>query len=73
MGGTEVFVASIGTEHAPRGYWRPSPPAFLGAEISNAIVRIFALFTGDSDTSLVRRLAGALPLARGHAPLPCVA
>jgi O-antigen/teichoic acid export membrane protein len=57
-------VAAIGSEHAPRSYWRPSPPAFLGAEISNAIVRIFALFTGDSDTSLVRRLAGAAFLIR---------
>jgi O-antigen/teichoic acid export membrane protein len=57
-------VASIGTEHAPRSYWRPSPPAFLGAEIGNAVARVYALFTGDSDTSLVRRLAGAAFLIR---------
>jgi len=57
-------VASIGTEHAPRSYWRPSPPAFLGAEISKAVVRVFALFAGDTDTSLLRRLAGAAFLIR---------
>jgi O-antigen/teichoic acid export membrane protein len=69
-------VASIGTEHAPRWHWRPfwrgslrgpwrlAPPAFLGADINNAIARACALFTGDSDTSLVRRLAGAAFLIR---------
>ena len=57
-------MASIGTEHAPRSYWRPWPPAFFGADISNAIARVCALFAGDTDTSLLRRLAGAAFLIR---------
>jgi O-antigen/teichoic acid export membrane protein len=64
LDGAEVFVASIGSEHAPRSDWRPSPPAFLGADIGNAVARLYALFAGDSDTSLVRRLAGAAFLIR---------
>lgn len=57
-------MASIGSEHAPRWYWRSSPPAFLGREINSAIARVYALFAGDSDTSLVHRLAGAAFLIR---------
>ncbi len=57
-------MASIGSEHAPRSNWRPFPPAFLGADIGNAATRVYALFAGDTDTSLLRRLAGAAFLIR---------
>jgi O-antigen/teichoic acid export membrane protein len=65
-------VASIGSEHAPRSScrpfwyapWRPHALPFLGADINNAIARAYALFSDGSDSSLVRRLAGAAFLIR---------
>jgi len=65
-------VASIGSEHAPASYRRPSwrIPSRLsscipwGKEISTAIARGYALFADGSDSSLVRRLAGAAFLIR---------
>ena len=48
-------MASFGSEHAPRCQWLSSWPA----DVSGAIARLRALFTGASDVSLVRRLAGA--------------
>jgi len=65
-------VASIGSEPAPRSHWRPSwriawlpsPPASLGADINRALERAYALFADGSDSSLVRRLAGAAFLIR---------
>ncbi|MDR3421118.1 MAG: oligosaccharide flippase family protein [Xanthobacteraceae bacterium] len=65
-------MASIGSEHAPRSSWRPFwrvswrpiAPAFLGADINNAIARVYALFADGSDSSLVRRLAGAAFIIR---------
>ncbi len=65
-------MASIGSEHAPRSHWRtpwvvpwrPSRPASWRANLNDAIARVFALFTDGSDSSLVRRLAGAAFLIR---------
>ena len=65
-------MASIGSEHAPASYRRPSwrIPSRLsscipwGKEISTAIARGYALFADGSDSSLVRRLAGAAFLIR---------
>jgi O-antigen/teichoic acid export membrane protein len=65
-------VASIGSEHAPRWYrppswrdlWRPLVPVSRHADIDDAIARVYALFADGSDSSLVRRLAGAAFLIR---------
>lgn len=65
-------MASIGSEHAPRSYrapplhvlWRPLVPASWHADIDDAIARVYALFADGSDSSLVRRLAGAAFLIR---------
>jgi O-antigen/teichoic acid export membrane protein len=54
-------VASIGS-HAPRSAWRLSVP--WGEQIQGAVARGFALFTDGSDSSLIRRLAGAAFLIR---------
>jgi O-antigen/teichoic acid export membrane protein len=58
-GGAEVFVASIGSEHGSRPVWRVPAGFPLGDEIDRAIARIYALFSDGSDSSMVRRLAGA--------------
>jgi O-antigen/teichoic acid export membrane protein len=65
-GGAEVVVASIGSEQAPRAHWRTSwsIPASWRAELGAAIARVYALFADGSDSSLVRRLAGAAFLIR---------
>ena len=73
-------MASIGSEHAPRPvwrsywrlssrfYWRSSwrlPSSFpWGEEINKAAARGYALFADGSDSSLVRRLAGAAFIIR---------
>jgi O-antigen/teichoic acid export membrane protein len=73
-------VASIGSEHASRPFWRASwhipwrgigcnvlrlPPSVpWSGEINGAVARTHALFTDGSDSSLVRRLAGAAFLIR---------
>jgi O-antigen/teichoic acid export membrane protein len=66
LGGAEVLVASFGSEHAPRWHWRTSwsiPPSWR-ADVGGAIARVRALFSDGSDSSLVRRLAGAAFLIR---------
>jgi O-antigen/teichoic acid export membrane protein len=58
-----LFVASIGSEQAPRtgrSLWRVLWPA----EIQSAIARVLALFGGGSELSLVRRLAGTAFILR---------
>jgi O-antigen/teichoic acid export membrane protein len=59
-------VASIGSEHAPRPQWRAffGIPASFRADLSGAIAAARALFADGSDSSLVRRLAGAAFLIR---------
>ena len=73
-------MASIGSEHASRPLWRASwhipwrgfgrnalrlPPSVpWSGEINGAVARTHALFTDGSDSSLVRRLAGAAFLIR---------
>ncbi len=65
-------MASLGSEHAPRSHWRtsfrlawrPSRPASWRANLNDAIGRLYALFADGSDSSLVRRLAGAAFLIR---------
>jgi O-antigen/teichoic acid export membrane protein len=53
-------VASIGSEQAPRSHWFSLWPADLGA----AAARVRALFAGASDSSTVRRHAGAAFIIR---------
>ncbi len=65
-------MASIGSEHAPRPDWRTpsgapgrvSRTASWRTNVNDAIARVLALFTDGSDSSLVRRLAGAAFLIR---------
>jgi len=65
-------VASVGSEHAPRSYGRESWRMHArlldsipgGARVGAAIARVHALFADGSDSSLVRRLAGAAFLIR---------
>jgi O-antigen/teichoic acid export membrane protein len=65
-------VASAGSEHAPRSYGRESWRMHArlldsipgGAHVGAAIARVHALFADGSDSSLVRRLAGAAFLIR---------
>jgi O-antigen/teichoic acid export membrane protein len=65
-------VASIGSEHAPRSFRRGSTRLLprlldslpLGERGRGAIERAYALFADGSDSSLVRRLAGAAFLIR---------
>jgi O-antigen/teichoic acid export membrane protein len=59
-------VASIGSEHAPRSGWRSSwsIPAGWRSDIVRAAASARALFADGSDSSLVRRLAGAAFLIR---------
>jgi O-antigen/teichoic acid export membrane protein len=52
-------VASIGSERAPRPTWRVPPGFPVSDEIRDAIARVHALFADGSDSSMVRRLAGA--------------
>jgi O-antigen/teichoic acid export membrane protein len=56
----EVFVASIGSEHASRSPWRDS----WRADLSSAVARLRALFDDGSDSSLARRLAGTAFMIR---------
>jgi O-antigen/teichoic acid export membrane protein len=53
-------VALIGSEQAPRSHWLSSWPADLGA----AAAGVRELFAGASDSSTVRRLAGAAFIIR---------
>ena len=62
-------MASIGSEHAPRSYWRASRIASWRAALGAATARAHALFADGSDSSLVRRLAGAAFLIRVAAAL----
>jgi O-antigen/teichoic acid export membrane protein len=66
-------VASIGSEHAPRSFrappplrvlWRSFVPAAWHRDIDQAGARVYALFADGSDSSVVRRLAGAAFLIR---------
>ena len=73
-------MASIGSEHAPRsvwrspwriasriywrGPWRLSSSTPWGEQISGAVARGYGAFTDGSDSSLVRRLAGAAFIIR---------
>ena len=59
-------MASIGSEHAPRSHWRSSwsIPASRRADLGGAIATVRALFFDGSDSSLVRRLAGAAFIIR---------
>ena len=65
-------MASISSDHAPGSYRRASRPTLarlidtlpLGARLRGAIDRAYALFADGSDSSLVRRLAGAAFLIR---------
>ena len=73
-------MASIGSEQAPRSVWRSSwrissrirwrsswrlsSSVPWGEEINGAVARGYALFTDGSDSSLVRRLAGAAFIIR---------
>jgi O-antigen/teichoic acid export membrane protein len=65
-------VAAVGSEHAPRSYGRESWRMHArlldsipgGAHVGDAIARVHALFADGSDSSLVRRLAGAAFLIR---------
>jgi O-antigen/teichoic acid export membrane protein len=65
-------VASIGSDHAPRPFWYASLRATsratrrlpFGAAADRAVERTLALFNDGSDSSLVRRLAGAAFLIR---------
>jgi O-antigen/teichoic acid export membrane protein len=59
-----LFVASIGSEHAPRSYWRMPTRLSWRADLSDTISRLRALFADGSDSSLARRLAGAAFLIR---------
>jgi O-antigen/teichoic acid export membrane protein len=69
-GGAEVAVASIDSEHAPRSPGRMPAAmsrAFVGvrrAALAGAVARLRALFADGSDSSLMRRLAGAAFLIR---------
>ena len=55
-------MALIGSEHAPR--WRSSRLAFWRAYPGGAIAAVHAFFFDGSDSSLVRRLAGAAFIIR---------
>ena len=65
-------MASVGSEHAPRPFWRTSLRATscaarrlpFGEAVDRGLGRALALFTDGSDSSLVRRLAGAAFLIR---------
>ena len=58
-------MASIGSEHAPRSYLARRAACLLGRRNQRrAIARARALFADDSDSSLLRRLAGAAFLIR---------
>jgi O-antigen/teichoic acid export membrane protein len=66
-------VASIGSEHALLSYGRESVPSHArrlldaipgGARLGGLIAQVHALFADGSDSSLVRRLAGAAFLIR---------
>jgi O-antigen/teichoic acid export membrane protein len=57
-------VASIGSEHVPRWYWRASWQFLGSADVNAAIARAYALFADGSDSSLIRRLAGAAFIIR---------
>ena len=57
-------MASIGSEHAPRSYWRMPTRLSWRADLSDTISRLRALFADGSDSSLARRLAGAAFLIR---------
>jgi O-antigen/teichoic acid export membrane protein len=57
-------VASIGSEQAPRSYWRLPSRLSWRADLSDTISRLRALFTDGSESSLARRLAGAAFLIR---------
>ena len=65
-------MASVRSEHAPRSYGRESLHVHarlidsipFGAQLRGAIERAYALFADGSDSSLVRRLAGAAFLIR---------
>ena len=65
-------MASVSSEHAPRSYGRESLHMHVrlfdsipfGAQLRGAIERAYALFADGSDSSLVRRLAGAAFLIR---------
>jgi len=66
------LVASIGSEQAPRPFWHASLRATsraarrlpFGIAVDRAVARALALFIDGSDSSLVRRLAGAAFLIR---------
>jgi O-antigen/teichoic acid export membrane protein len=57
-------VASIGSERASRPVWRISWSIPWGEGINSVIARVHELFADGSDSSLVRRLAGAAFLIR---------
>jgi O-antigen/teichoic acid export membrane protein len=61
MAGQRLFVASIGSEHAPRWRWRASS---WRAALGGSVARVHALFADGSESSLTRRLAGAAFLIR---------
>ena len=52
-------MASIGSEHAPRSYWRLPSRLSWSTDLAGTISRLRALFTDGSESSLARRLAGA--------------
>ena len=65
-------MASVSSEPAPRSYGRESLHMHarifdsipFGAHVGDAVERVYALFADGSDSSLVRRLAGAAFLIR---------
>ena len=65
-------MASVRSEHAPRSYGRESLHMHarlfdsipFGAQLRGAVERAYALFADGTDSSLVRRLAGAAFLIR---------
>jgi O-antigen/teichoic acid export membrane protein len=65
-------VASVSSEHAPhpyrRAFWHMRARLFdsmpFGPQVRGAVERVYALFADGSDSSLVRRLAGAAFLIR---------
>ena len=70
-------MVSLGSEQAPRPAWRRSLPTFSSAlalrssrsipfseDINAVVARAYALFADGSDSSLVRRLAGAAFIIR---------
>jgi O-antigen/teichoic acid export membrane protein len=61
MAAQRSFVASIGSEHAPRWQWRASS---WRAALGGSFARVHALFADGSESSLARRLAGAAFLIR---------